>query len=553
MSGRKRKPTITGLIGDVVADRRRAKQQTAKIEQQAATAWAKENTKIAARERREKSVRDRQEARDREVAAGLGEADAITRALQARLIELQTLLTSTLREDPYISFESLKESWQLPEFRPSPELIKQADPPDEQDYVPPPLAGLAALSPGRKRERAQKEQEGRERYRQDLAAYAESEAKVRAEHARYEEWCHQERARIQRQHEVVDRWAADYASGKRKAVADYFVQVLGAGRYPADFPTTVKVAYLPVEGRLMVDIDLPLLDAMPEEKACEYVASKMALRYKALTQQERNALYNEVIGQMALRTIRSVFLADRQRRLETVVCNGYVDSINTATGQQAHWCLISVEVNRDVFDGLNLSQVKPLDCLSYLRAKVSRTPHRYHPVQPIIDYPWNDLPYADELDAAIDLDTTQNLLDLDGFEFERLMVQLFSAIPVITEVKPTRSRGDGGIDLVAINTTEFIGGRVAIQAKRYAPHRKVGVETVREIVGSITEREFNKAIVITTSSFTPQAREEATRLGVELYDAERLLWLLRQYLHRDFTIEKQESARSPFNRPAKPS
>lgn len=51
------------------------------------------------------------------------------------------------------------------------------------------------------------------------------------------------------------------------------------------------------------------------------------------------------------------------------------------------------------------------------------TPEKCLPVQPIIDYPWDDLPYSDELDAAAGLDTVQNLLDLDGYEFERLRVR----------------------------------------------------------------------------------------------------------------------------------
>ncbi|SNT64232.1 hypothetical protein SAMN05216276_111315 [Streptosporangium subroseum] len=43
----------------------------------------------------------------------------------------------------------------------------------------------------------------------------------------------------------------------------------------------------------MVDIDLPLLEAIPEEKACDYVATRKMLKYKPLSQQERNQLYNE--------------------------------------------------------------------------------------------------------------------------------------------------------------------------------------------------------------------------------------------------------------------
>ena len=92
-------------------------------------------------------------------------------------------------------------------------------------------------------------------------------------------------------------------------------------------------------------------------------------------------------------------------------------------------------------------------------------------------------------------------------------------------------------------------GRVAIQAKRYAPHREVDLAAVREVIGSISQREFTKGIVITTSGFTSAARQEGERLGVELYDGERLLWLLRHHLHREFNIIDQSRRQPPFKRP----
>ena len=358
-----------------------------------------------------------------------------------------------------------------------------------------------------------------------------------------------ERERVQQQHDAVDQLARDFAAGRRKAVADYFREVLAAQHYPGDFPIGAKIAYLPAEQQVVADIDLPLLDAVPEMASWSTLQTKKTLKYKALAVSARNALYQLVIAQMALRTLRSIFAADRSRSARIVACNGYVDTINTATGQPAHWCLVTVKVERDEFDRLDLARVKPLDCLAYLHAKVSRTPEKFLPVQPIIEYPWDDLPYSDELDAAAGLDTVQNLLDLDGYEFEKLMVQLFEAIPDFDEVRRTRSRADGGIDLVAINTTPFVGGRVAIQAKRYATHRKVDIAAVREIVGSISQREFNKGIIITTSDFTKAAREEATRLGVELYDGERLLWLLRHHLHREFNIIDPERRKPPIKNP----
>jgi len=543
---------VTSLVSDALLEKQRARQQTQRLEQQAATAWAKEEAKAAAAAQRDKVKQDRQAAREGEIAAGHAEAEAVTRALQARLTELGTLLESTLEEDPHIAFSQLKEPMFLPEFRP-PQDLAPGPRPEENEFLPEPPTGLGALAPGRKRAYAAALETGGAAYAEALARYAQSErdrherlARARADH---EQITTRERLRIQKQHDFVDRWTVDFAEGTRKAVADYFREILAAQRYPGDFPTGVKVAYLPAERQLVADIDLPLLDAVPELGSCEYQPTRKALKHKPLGAQARNTLYQLIIAQMALRTLRSVFLADRAGLAGTVVCNGYVDTINTATGQPAHWCLVSVEVERELFDQLDLTRVRPLDCLAYLHAKVSRTPEKCTPVQPIIDYPWDDLPYSDELDSAAGLDTVQNLLDLDGYEFEHLMVQLFEAIPVFDEVRRTRSRADGGIDLVAVNTTPFIGGRVAIQAKRYASHRKVDIAAVREIVGSISQREFNKGIIITTSGFTKAARDEASRLGVELYDRERLLWLLRHHLHREFTVIDQDRRKPPIKKP----
>ncbi len=79
-------------------------------------------------------------------------------------------------------------------------------------------------------------------------------------------------------------------------------------------------------------------------------------------------------------------------------------------------------------------------------------------------------------------------------------------------------------------------------------HRKVDIAAVREVIGSISQREFTKGIVITTSGFTSAARQEAERPGVALYDGERLLWLLRHHLHREFNIIDQSRRQPPFKK-----
>jgi restriction system protein len=455
--------------------------------------------------------------------------------------------------DPHIELEHLKEPLILPEFRPPPGLAVPGSRPVEEDFLPVPLSGLGALAPGRKRAHAAAVAEGQAAYARAAADYDHAERARQAQIAQarggHERLIAGERERVQQQHDAVDQWAREFAAGRRKAVADYFGEVLARQHYPGDFPTGVKVAYLPAEQKLVTDIDLPVLGVVPEMASCEYLPTKKTLKQKPLGVTARNTLYQLLIAQMALRAVWAIFTADQGGLASVVACNGYVDTVNTATGQPAHWCLVSIQVSREDFDRLDLAQVKPLDCLAYLHAKISRTPEKCLPVQPIIDYPWDDLPYSDELDSVAALDTIQNLLDLDGYEFEQLMLQLFEAIPEFDEVRRTRSRADGGIDLVAINTTHFVGGRIAIQAKRYASHRKVDIAAVREIVGSISQREFNKGIIVTTSDFTKAAREEATRLGVELYDGERLLWLLRHHLQREFNIIDTERRKPPIKSP----
>jgi restriction system protein len=547
---------VTSFLADALAEQRKVRELDERLQMQAAAAWAKEDAKTAASDRREKARLKERDKRERQSAVGHAEAEAVTRALQAQLIELETLLASTLDHDPYIAFEQLKEPVVLPEFRPPAELQAAHPPPQESDFLPSPPSGMRGLAPGRKRAHAVAVAQGQADYVQALAQHEQAE-QTRQEllsraHAEHEQAVIRERERIEQQHAIIDQLATSFATGQRKAVADFFREVLARQRYPSDFPTDVKVAYLPAEHEVIVDIDLPLLVAVPEVVSCEYLQTKKALRHKALSASARNVLYQLIIAQMALRTLRTIFLADRSGLVSKVACNGYVDTINTATGQPAHWCLVSVQVTQELFEGLDLARVKPLDCLAYLHAKISRAPEKCQPVQPIIEYPWDDLPYSAEIDSISDLDTVQNLLDLDGYEFEKLILQLFEAIPEFGEVRRTRSRADGGIDLVAVNTTPFVGGRVAIQAKRYAAHHKVDIAAVREIVGSISQREFNKGIIITTSDFTKAAREEAARLGVELYERERLLWLLRHYLRREYNIVDPERRRPPINNPPRP-
>jgi restriction system protein len=260
--------------------------------------------------------------------------------MQGHLTELRTLLTGTLGEDPYLPWDRFKVPLLVAEFTPPQELAAESPVPQASDFMSEPLTGLGALAPGRKRAYAEAVTQGEAAYEQAIAAHAQAEQYRREQLARaqsdHEQSVSRERERAQRQYADIDQMARDFADGKRKAVADYFSGVLAVQRYPSDFPTGVKVAYLPPDRELRIDIDLPLMTVIPELEAAEYLTTKKELKYKELTPATRNKLYQQVVAQMALRTLRCVFAADRAGLVLEAACNGYVDTIDTATGQDAH-------------------------------------------------------------------------------------------------------------------------------------------------------------------------------------------------------------------------
>lgn len=98
-----------------------------------------------------------------------------------------------------------------------------------------------------------------------------------------------------------------------------------------------------------------------------------------------------------------------------------------------------------------------------------------------------------------------------GYVFEKFLKEYLLKIG-LDEVEVTQPSRDGGIDLKAIrkgvgNFSEIDTIHYYIQAKRYAPNKKIGAKTIRELKGTIP---FGyKGILITTANFTSDAYKES--------------------------------------------
>jgi len=120
------------------------------------------------------------------------------------------------------------------------------------------------------------------------------------------------------------------------------------------------------------------------------------------------------------------------------------------------------------------------------------------------------------------------LLKLPPAGFERLCQRLLREAG-FTQVVVTGSTGDGGIDgYGTLSVNQLVSFKVLFQCKRYT--KAVSPSHVRDFRGAMAGR-ADKGIILTTGSFTAEARREATRDGanpIELIDAEKLLDMLEQ-------------------------
>lgn len=125
-------------------------------------------------------------------------------------------------------------------------------------------------------------------------------------------------------------------------------------------------------------------------------------------------------------------------------------------------------------------------------------------------------------------ETIELLLALPPAGFERLSQRLLREAG-FTQVIVTGQSGDGGIDgHGTLQINPLVSFKVLFQCKRYA--KSVSPSHVRDFRGAMAGR-ADKGIIITTGSFTAEARREASRDGVppiELIDGEKLIDMLEK-------------------------
>jgi len=136
---------------------------------------------------------------------------------------------------------------------------------------------------------------------------------------------------------------------------------------------------------------------------------------------------------------------------------------------------------------------------------------------------------SQEVETATDeaADVIKVLRDLPPAGFERFSQRLLREAG-FTQVVVTGKSGDGGIDgHGSLQVGPLISLKALFQCKRYKG--SVSASDVRDFRGAMAGR-TDRGIIITTGTFTAEARREGSREGVppiELIDSERLVEMLK--------------------------
>ena len=127
------------------------------------------------------------------------------------------------------------------------------------------------------------------------------------------------------------------------------------------------------------------------------------------------------------------------------------------------------------------------------------------------------------------------LEDMSWQDFETLVGEFFRQKGF--SVEETGGGGaDGGVDLVVSHGTD----RYMVQCKKWKA-RQVGVTVVRELYGVMAAQGAAGGFVVTSGTFSDEARKFAEGREIELVPCDQLLAMIREQ-HRDLVVAKAAAA-----------
>lgn len=321
-------------------------------------------------------------------------------------------------------------------------------------------------------------------------------------------------------------------SGDVFAIEYLYKRVVENISLPFDYQLIADVEYQPEQMRLVIDVDLPIVNDLPNVKSAKYIKSRNQIDLKYQSEAFMKRFYNDTIYKLVMLIIYHGFAyKEFGEFVESIVLNGFVKTVDPASGKKIHPCILSVITNKDSFEEVVLDSVDAKAWFRSVKGVSAAKIEMSTPVPPIVTMNKTDHRFVDSYEVANQLDSSTNLASMDWKDFENLVREIFEEEFKVNggEVKVTQASRDGGVDAIAFDPDPIRGGKIVIQAKRYT--NVVGVSAVRDLYGTVLNEGANKGILVTTSGYGNDAYDFAKDKPITLLDGGNLLSLLEKHGH----------------------
>lgn len=320
----------------------------------------------------------------------------------------------------------------------------------------------------------------------------------------------------------------------KENINNFIKYILNSSKYPEDYKKEFEVKYDENSKIFIVNYKIPKTNEVPNVVKYKYDEVLDNLTSIEMKDKDFNKYYESIIFQITLRTIYEVFIISRNDLIQSIVFNGWIDDIDRKTGNNFSSCIISLMVNREKFEKINLTQICLKDCILYLKGIISGSLHNNAPVKPIMDIDKSDKRFIESKEILSKLNEGTNLAEMYWEDFEYLVRELFEKIFSNdgSEVKVTQASRDGGVDAIAFDNDPIRGGKFIIQAKRY--NNVVPVSAVRDLYGTVINEGAVKGILVTTSYYGNDSRDFVKDKPISLIDGSNLVYLLNEYGYKAY-------------------
>lgn len=380
----------------------------------------------------------------------------------------------------------------------------------------------------------------------DLALKTEQEALIKdkiltKEQEAYEDYCKLEgikKEKLQR----LSKMREGYELRKELETEQFFwnfFQQFASFPYSYHF-TDMELEYDTSQKRLIVNLPLPNHSILLKIKNYKYISSKGIFKETPFNPKESERLYQSIVYQIVLSSLYVLFSLDYMNNLDFIVLNGSVTSIDKSVGFEKTKVILSVQVPKEEFSIINLSQVDYKLCLNRFKVIYHDNLYSLQAILPIANFIKNDSRIIQSREV-LDNITHCNLAQMPWDDFEHLVNNLLKEMYADDDyhVYPTQKSRDGGVDGIIYYNDSIRGGKYIVQAKRY--NNIVPVSAVRELHSTVIEEEALKGILISTSYYGKDSYEFVKDKRITLINGKELEELLKKYGYDNYFIRLGES------------